>query len=120
MTIGKAYGLFNCRASKEEIEAELPSARNATQTPADLELRLSDDLDDIDGDRNLKTILEEAKKAGIRFALEATLPDGSNRDTANELSAVLDNTYKSKLYSKGEPFTGQVIYEENGTYQYAE
>ena len=33
---GTAYGFFNCRASKQEIEAELPTLRSLAQTPNQL------------------------------------------------------------------------------------
>lgn len=37
---GKAYGFFDCEASKEAIESELPEIRNLVQTPSQLELSL--------------------------------------------------------------------------------
>lgn len=40
--LGKTYGFFDCSASKEEIEAELPTIRDFAQTPETLELYLTE------------------------------------------------------------------------------
>ena len=45
MEIGKAYAFFNCRASKEKIEAELPTIRDLVETPYGLELSLKEGTD---------------------------------------------------------------------------
>lgn len=122
--IGKAYAFFDCRASKEKIETELNYIRDAVETPRELELSLTENLDELIGfrgalrliDPNLSQIAREAKEAGIRYAMEAKYPNATNKKTADELSAVLNQAYQSDLYQKDEGFRGWIFYEDNGQY----
>lgn len=117
MKQGKAYGIFDCSASKEQIEAELPTVRRLTKIPSKLELSLIEGVDSLRGvDSRLDPIIENAKKAGMRYILEATYPNAINRETADELSAVLNQAYQSPLYQEGEKFRGAIVYEENREY----
>lgn len=116
MKKGKAYGFFNCRASKDEINAELPTIRDFSQTPSRLELKLKDDLKEINGDSDIKAIAQVAKDIGINYVLEATYPGNTNRTTADELSGILNQAYQSLLYEDGENFKGQIYYKEDGSY----
>ena len=111
--VGNAYGFFNCKASKTEIEAELPMIRDFSQTPSVLELSLTED---IKGDPILTAIARVAKKAGIKYVIEATYPSATNKATADELATILDQTYQSPLYQEGEQFRGEIVYEEHGEF----
>lgn len=114
--IGEAYAFFNCNATKQEIEQEIPFIRKLVKTPGELELSLTEGMDQIKGDPKLLAIAKEAKEAGIRYFMEATLPNATNRATADELSSVLNQAYQSPLYQSGEQFRGEIVYKEKGEY----
>ncbi len=118
--IGKAYGFFDCKKSKTEIEAELPTIRELTQVPSALELTLMEGFDALKGSPNFMQKVDEAKTAGLRYVLDASLPDATNRATADEVAAVLNQAYQSPLYQEGEEFKGGIIYEENGEFVFRE
>lgn len=63
---------------------------------------------------------EEAKKADIKYVMEATYPNATNEQTAEELSVILNQAYQSPLYQKDEKFIGKIIYQENGKYLFWE
>ena len=118
MKRGKAYAFFDCKASKQEIEAELPLIRDITRTPSNLELSLTDDIGSVGTDPDLMPIIQEARDSGMKYALRAVNPNSDNRTTANELSTILNQTYQSHLYQKNEPFKGGITYKENGKYNF--
>lgn len=113
---GRAYAFFDCGASKEEIERELPSIRKCVQTSSALELSLMEGTNNLTGDSQLLQIAKEAKNAGIKYVMEATLPNATNRQTADELATILNQSYQSPLYQEGEQFRGKVVYEKRGRY----
>ena len=117
---GKAYAFFNCKASKGDIEKELPFIRECVQTPNALELSLMEGKDTLKGDPKLLQLAREAKDAGIRYVMEATYPNATNHQTADEVASVLNQAYQSPLYQKGEPFRGEVVYKERGRYVFRE
>jgi len=114
--VGKAYAFFNCEASKGDITKELPLIRECVKTPRTLELSLMEGADILIGDAQLLQIAREAKDAGIRYVMEATYPNESNRKTANELSSVLNQAYQSPLYQQGEQFRGAIFYKHGERY----
>ncbi len=116
MKIGKAYGFFNCKASKKEIEAELPILRKIVKTPSNLELSLIEGVKNLKGEPDLVELAKEAETAGIKYVMEATYPTSNNEQTAYELSAILNQAYQSQLYSKGEVFEGNIVYKDKGKY----
>lgn len=111
---GKAYAFFDCKASKGDIERELPFIRECVKTPNELELSLMEGTDTLKGDSQLFQIAKEAKKAGIKYVMEATYPNATNHQTADEVVSVLNQAYQSPLYQKGEQFRGEVVYKERG------
>lgn len=113
---GKAYAFFDCRASKEKIEEELHFIRDAVQTPRKLELSLTEDVSQLILDADLSEIAREAKEANIKYAMEATYPNATNKQTADELTSLLNQAYQSLLFDRGEQFRGQVVYEDSGRY----
>lgn len=117
---GKAYAFFNCDSSKEDIEKEIPTIRNLVQTPNALELSLMEGTDALKGDPKLLQLAREAKDAGIRYVMEATYPNATNHQTADEVASVLNQAYQSPLYQKGEQFRGEVVYQERGRYVFRE
>jgi hypothetical protein len=48
--------------------------------------------------------------------LQATYPNGTHKDTADEVASILNQAYQSPLYEAKEPFKGAIVYEENGGY----
>lgn len=114
--VGRAYGFFYCGASKQEIETELPTIRELVKTPSQLELSLMEGMDNIKGDKGLTALAQEAKQDGINYMLQATYPNGTNKDTADEVASVLNQACQSPLYKAKEPFKGAIVYEEKGKY----
>jgi len=115
-TIGKAYGFFDSRTSKSEIEYELPTIRGLVKTPPEVELTLTEDLDNLRSDSDLMDIARDAKSRGIKYLLEGTFPGATNRKTADEIANVLNQAYQSPLFDEGETFRGAIVFEENGKY----
>ena len=114
--VGKAYAFFNCEASKEDIEKELPFIRECVKTPNALELSLMEGTDDLTGDTQLLQIAREAKDAGIRYVMKATYPNATNHQTADEVAPILNQAYQSSLYQKGKQFRGEVVYKDRERY----
>jgi hypothetical protein len=81
-----------------------------------LELSLIEGMDKVEGDEGLTNLAQEAKKKGINYALHATNPNGTNKDTADEVASILNQAYQSSLYEVNAPFKGEVIYKEKGDY----
>ena len=52
--------------------------------------------------------------------MEATYPDATNHQTADEVASVLNQAYQSQLYERGEQFRGEVVYKEKGSYMFRE
>ena len=115
-TIGKAYGFFDCRASENEIRAEIPTIRELAQTPSEVDISLIGDIDSMTGDSYLTSIAKDMKNAGIKYALEATYPGETNEKTADEVVTFLNQTYQTELFEKGEPFRGEIVFEKEGEY----
>lgn len=115
-TQGEAYGFFYCNASKQEIENELPTIRKLVKTPSQLELSLIEGMDNVRGDKRLNALAQEAKGNGINYVLKATQANGTNGETADEVSAILNQAYQSPLYKDKEPFRGAIVYQEKGKY----
>ena len=118
--MGKAHGFFDCTASKEEIEALMPKIRDCAQAPSPLELSVMEGIGHLQSDAKLMTFVQQAKIAGRRYVIEATYPDKTNEETAEELGVVLSQLYESQLYKKGEPFFGDIVYEAQGMYFFQE
>lgn len=114
---GGAYAFFDCNAPITQIAQEIPAIREVVNTPRKLELFLTENaLFSIDrDDSELLEIARDAKEANIKYVLAArSLPNMTNRQTADELAAILNQAYNSPLYSEGEQFRGEVAYKERG------
>lgn len=111
--VGKAYGFFDCNATKKEIEKEIPFIRDFVNTPNLLELLLTEDVNLSEVDSDLLLI---SKEANMKYVIEATYPNATNKQTADELSVILNQAYHSPLYKKGERFRGEITYKGNGGY----
>ncbi len=114
--VGKAYGFFYCNASKQEIETELPAIRELVRTPSQLELFLIEGMDNVKDDKRLTALVQEAKQDGINYMLQAKYPNGTNKQTADEIASVLNQAYQSPLYETNAPFKGAIVYEEKDKY----
>jgi len=113
--IGKAYGFFDCNATKEEIEREIPFIRDAVDTPNQLELILTEDINSLSVDPDLFPI---AQVLDAKYVIETTCQDYTNEKTADELSAVLNQAYQSSLYQEGERFRGEIVYKNKKSGEY--
>ena len=116
MPIGEAYAFFDCNASQQQIEQEIPTIRNLTQIPNELEIYLMKGLDSVKGGPELRQITQEARDAGIKYAIRANHPNATNRQTAGELAQILNQAYQSPLFEEGEEFRGAIFYKQNGNY----
>jgi len=125
MAMGKAYGFFECGASKQRIESALPFLKEDALTPSALELTLIEGMDNLKGDAKLMALAQQAKGYGINYVLEAKYPGESNEQASNEqasieLSAIFNLICVSNLYKKGEPFNAEIVYEQDGEYLFRE
>ena len=120
MKNGKAYGFFDCRASKGNIKGELPTIRSLVLTPSELELSLIEGPSNLSGDSELMKIANQAKEEGIKYVLEGTYPNHTNLQTGKELSAILNQAYQSPLYQQGESFSGAIVYQDQWEYKFLE
>jgi len=118
-TQGKAYGFFDCDATKEEIQKEIPFIRKCVNTPNELELILTEDINSLNVDFDLLPITQELD---AKYVIEASYPDYTNEQTADELSAILNQAYQSPLYQEDERFRGEIVYKnkKNGGYVFRE
>ena len=131
---GNAYAFFDCRASKEQIEAELPTIRQCVKTPSNLELTLTDGPCKFIGldvlgkaalagnpvDDQLRAIALEAKESGMRYVLQAKYEGATNRQAADEVASVLNQAYNSPLYGDKAEFRGGIVYQDKGKYIFRE
>lgn len=117
---GNAYAFFNCNASRSEIEAELPTIRHLTRAPKDLELTLTEGVENLKGDKKLKELAMEAKSQGIKYVLEAKYSGANNQEAAKELSGIMNQAYQSPLYQEGEQFSGAIVYKKRSDYKFLE
>jgi len=113
---GEAYAFFYCKASKQEIEKELPHIKDAVKTPNQLELSLTEINPDGFKHQELKEIVHDAKKAGMNYSMKASYKGFDNKQTADELAGILNQAYQSPLYKDKEEFRGGIFCEENGHY----
>jgi len=114
--IGKAYAFFDCHASKERIEEELPCIRESALTPRELELSLIENSGQIDGDEELKEIVKGTYNANVRYIMQAKCPNRTNKKTADELADILNHAYASDLYVGLGNFRRWIFYEDKGEY----
>ena len=117
---GMAYAFFDCRASKEQIEAELPTIRECVKTPSNLELSLTEGVEKLRGDTRLMAVAKEAKESGMRYVLQAKYKDATNKQTADEVASVMNQAYQSPLYADKEEFRGAIVYQDMGKYVFRE
>ena len=73
-------------------------------------------MNNIKGDKRLTALAQEAKQDGINYILQATSPNRTNKNTADEVASILNQAYQSLLYKDGEQFKGGIIYEKKGKY----
>lgn len=121
MSVGIAYAFFNCSAAKAAIEAELADIRVMAQLPGPLELTLIEGVSTLRGDAALMEIVRQALNAGIRdYVIEGRYHGQTNRETAEELGAILDLAYKSRLYKPNEPFHSGIVCREGDSFLFLE
>lgn len=118
--LGRGWTYFNCNAaSAQAIEAVLPNARHASEAPRGLELSVIDGIDHLPADTPSKIMdvaLNEAKPAGIRYVMEATLPGATNIQTAQHLHGVLNMMYmEPSISSPNEPRQGLTVWIDEAT-----
>ena len=108
--IGEAYAFFKCSATKADIEKGLPTIRKFIQTPAELELMLSENANTISKDASLLAKAKEVYDAGANFALKGLLPNKNNETAAEELSLILSQAHGTPLYEVGAPLIAAIYY----------
>ena len=113
---GKAYAFFDCRASKEQIESEILTIREYAKTPSELELSLTEGVENLKGDKKLMIIAQKAKDSGMRYVLGAKYESATNKQTADEVASILNQAYQSPLYLDKEEFRGGIFYQDREKY----
>lgn len=140
-TIGKAYGFFDCNASKEKIESNLPSIRELACTPSNLELLLKE-VKELKEDKQidfnllkfinenqiyptfpskLKDLMKTAKPikmADLKYVIEAIYPNAISEAAASELSDVMNYIYME--FGNQMPFNTAIICKINRQYYFKE
>ncbi len=112
MSTGKAYAFFGCRATKDQIEGQLPLIRGLSQAPENLQLTLYG-IDNFGGDIEFSRFITPAKKRGNEYVLEAAYPAATNEETADNLAAIMNNLYSgSPLFEKGDEYRGEIVYKK--------
>ena len=117
--IGKAYAFFDCKASREDIEKELPNIRETVKTPNELEISLTEGFDNLPistDDAQLLQFAEKAKDVNLKYFIEANYPNHGNRETADEISAVLNQASLSPLDPEGKQIRGTIVYKHDKRY----
>jgi len=121
---GKAYTSFDCEASEKDIKELLPLIRRRVKIPNRLELSLMRGTENqgisMLSNPKLWAIVMGVKETDIKYSGEATCPNVTNRQTAGELTSILNQMYQSPLYQEREPFRGEVVYKEGGRYVFKE
>jgi hypothetical protein len=131
-TIGEAYAFFDCDASKEQIEIQIPELRKMSKTPNNLQLLLQEGISGLKLDRTLVKQLnfpaeyrvasserrkvycgkEKRPLASMKYALRANCPGISNEDTASELSDIMNGIFGT-CNRDSDMGTGAVVYKTN-------
>jgi len=133
MKTGAAYAIFGCKASKKEIEAQLPRLRSDSRLPINMQISLEDLTEmDISPDTDLKAaikredVISDARSETKRlssnarlYGMHAKLDNQTGEETARLLSGLLNLAYSStNLYERKEPYYGSITFQhEDGTYK---
>jgi hypothetical protein len=119
---GKAYAIFDCKAPKKRIEKELPYILNSVKASESLELLLFEGIEnllarmeDTEDKKAFTSAIDKEELDGLRYALEATDPEATNRETADDVAAVLNQAYNTSLFRNGD-FYGKILYKEGVGY----
>ena len=133
---GTSYAFFNCDATKQEIEKEMPKIRDFAQTPGELELLLHENTGKLQLDTKLKQIVSTPRDSRIlrsgvgvdspevvpledlKYVLEAKYSGATNEETASELGDVMN--YLSYSDVNNLSFNGKIAYEKDGEYLFRE
>lgn len=148
ITLGKAYGFFDCSASREAIQEKLPVIQRCIQAPSQLELSLSEmkeikkarDLDvakfiayvdvaNFIANRNIyatfpsqyaaeKKAAKPIAMTSLQYMLEATYIGATNEETANWVGDVINGIYM--MYGNNMPFNVAIIAEIDGEFLFKE
>jgi hypothetical protein len=130
---GEAYSIFDCRASKKEIESDMEDIRHLATAPTELEITLMETKDignEVDpillqfmAEKEIyatvpskyKGSLETkkpVKMADMKYVMKSAYPNKKNEDAANELGDIM-NVIQER-YGNGKPFNVAVIYKIDG------
>lgn len=122
--IGQAYGFFDCNATKEEIQGEMPEIRARAKTPKNLELSLMKtskfsliECSKDSKDPQLLELIHGDQIYGSNYAIKVNCPNISNKQAADELAEVLNGLYNRY---KENSFRGEVIYKQGEDYLFRE
>ncbi len=122
--VGEAYAFFDCNAAPEQIPEELAGILDVVNTPRRLKIFLAKKgllpvVSRNSLDTELLEIANDARNAGLKYVISArSTPDMSNRETSDELAALLNQAYLSPLYEQGEEFRGGIFYKDERSDRY--
>ncbi len=127
---GRAYGLFNCNASKEEIEKDINDIREYVQTSPEMRLKLTTMAEfraNPQSPKKLVNLLDNAEVYPIFPSSSKQEMDKSRPTLAKDLQYVLEASQSGveseivarstgdivngvhSLYGKGQPFLGTIV-----------
>ncbi len=101
--VGTAYAFFYC-----------------AQTPSALELSLTEGMENVQGNPQVVTLAQDAGQQGMRYVLQATYPQATNKATANEVADILNQANQSPLWHEGEEYRGAVVYWQDNDWVFRE
>ena len=127
--MGQSYAFFDCKASKEAIQAELPALRRVARTPESLELSLNEvgELGAVQVDEGLLRFIDQKgiyptfpsnyrdqmktakpiKMRDLKYTIQANYPGANNEQAAMELSQVMNGIYSE--FGNNEPFNVAIV-----------
>ncbi|MFH1445227.1 MAG: hypothetical protein ABIF08_01970 [Nanoarchaeota archaeon] len=120
MEIGRAYGFFKCTTKADEIESLILKIRKTAEIPEGVNFYLFEDINRVKEDLPSMDPEMFSYLSEFDYVLKTEYVGVSNRKTADETLLILNQTYQSDLFTEGEDFYGEIVFEENGEYVLSE
>ena len=114
---GKAYCFFRYDGKKEDIEGELPRARDRAETPLEMRLSVStpENINLSEDSIAVADLAYRARRARMNYVIEGTMPNISNLSASNKVNNVMMGIYNG-LYAQGEPISAVIVYKRGDKY----
>ena len=102
-----------CAFTDKDIRPEMSTVRRLSGTPRDLGILVTEGVENLQvrNDPQLRNIAQRARKAGMKYVIEATGAYSSERKS-EELAEMANVFYASPAYKAGEKFRGEIVYKD--------